>query len=74
MREYFGIIYRKIQKNPLETVNKISGLALAVVACLLIAFYVHDELSYDRFHSKKDRVYRLVQDNRVIWQELCTSI
>jgi len=70
MREYFGIIYRKIQKNPLETVNKIAGLTLAVVACLLIAFYVHDELSYDRFHSKKDRVYRLTHGNSLSWSSL----
>ena len=70
MREYFGIIYRKIQKNPLETVNKIAGLTLAVVACLLIAFYVNDELSYDRFHSKKDRVYRLVHYNAPIFPKL----
>ena len=70
MREYFGIIYRKIQKNPLETVNKIAGLTLAVVACLLIAFYVNDELSYDRFHSKKDRVYRLVHGNSLSWSSL----
>ena len=71
MYQYFlGIVYRKIQNNKLETFNKIAGLTVAVVACLLIALYVNDELSYDRFHSKKDRVYRLVQDNSVIWPQL----
>ena len=69
-RYFFGIVYRKIQKNKLETIHKIAGLTVAVVACLLIAFYVNDEFSYDRFHSKKDRVYRLVQDNQVVWSSL----
>jgi len=70
MRKYFGIVYRKIQKNKVNTFNKIAGLTLAVFACLLIAFYVFDEFSYDRFHSKKDRVYRLVQDNQPTWSSL----
>jgi len=70
MREYIGIVLKKIQKNKLETINKVAGLTIAVVACLLIAFYVYDEFRYDRFHSKKDRVYRLAQDNQVIWPSL----
>ena len=28
MREYFGIVYRKIQKNRVETLNKIAGLTI----------------------------------------------
>ncbi len=62
MKEYFGIVLRKVQKNKADTINKIAGLTIAMVACLLIAFYVNDEFSYDQFHSKKDRVYRLVKD------------
>ncbi len=30
-----------------------------MAACLLIGLYIHEELSYDRFHSKYDRIYRL---------------
>ncbi len=70
MKEYFGIVLRKIQKNKVDTINKIAGLTIAVIACLLIAFYVNDEFSYDRFHSKKDRIYRLVQDERPIWPKV----
>jgi len=70
MREYFGIVYRKIEKDVVDTITKIAGLTLAVVACLLIALYVTDEFSYDRFHSKKDRVYRLVKDGKPIWPKV----
>ena len=35
--------------------REIEGLA----ACLLLFLYVQDERSYDRFHEKADRTYRL---------------
>ena len=37
----------------------IAGLATGIMSCLLILLYVTDELSYDRFHEKGDRIYRL---------------
>ena len=36
----------------------IRGLALGLAACILILLYVQDELSYDRFHEKADRIFR----------------
>jgi hypothetical protein len=40
----------------------IFGLAIGIAACLLILQYVRFELSYDDFHAKADRVYRVRQD------------
>jgi putative ABC transport system permease protein len=37
----------------------ITGLAIGITCCLLILLYVQDELSYDRFHKKADRIYRV---------------
>lgn len=37
----------------------IAGLAIGVTCCLLILLYVQDELSYDRFHEKADRIFRV---------------
>ncbi len=39
----------------------ISGLAVGIAACLLITLYVQDEFAYDSFHSKSDRVYRVMR-------------
>ena len=36
-----------------------AGLAIGMACCILIMLYVTDELSYDRFHTKKDRIYRI---------------
>jgi len=39
---------------------KIGGLALGITACLLIALFVRNELSYDRQFPDRDRIYRLI--------------
>ena len=36
----------------------IFGLAVGIACCLLILLFVVDELSYDRYHEKADRIYR----------------
>jgi putative ABC transport system permease protein len=38
---------------------KIGGFALSIAACLLIALYIKDELSYDRNWAQADRIYRI---------------
>jgi putative ABC transport system permease protein len=38
------------------------GLTVGMTACLLIFLYVRFELSYDKFHPKADRIYRMVTD------------
>src|SRR6185437_12244074 len=38
------------------------GLALGLATCMLIVFYVIDELSYDKFNTKADRIYRVNND------------
>src|SRR4029077_20098677 len=40
----------------------IMGLAVGMTACFLIFSYVRFETSYDNFHTKADRIYRVVAD------------
>ncbi|RAJ03887.1 putative ABC transport system permease protein [Chitinophaga skermanii] len=40
----------------------IAGLMIGLVCCLLICLYVFDELSYDRWNPKADRIYRINSD------------
>ena len=37
---------------------KIGGFALSIAACLLIALYIKDELSYDKNCPDADRIYQ----------------
>lgn len=41
------------------TFTSIFGLGLGMACCLLIILFVTDELSYDRYHTKHSRIYRL---------------
>jgi putative ABC transport system permease protein len=49
-------------KNKGFSAINILGLALGLAACLLIVFYVADELSYDRYNDNTDRIYRVNSD------------
>ncbi len=59
IRNYIKTAYRSLAKNKGFTFINVSGLALGLATCLLIVFYVFDELSYDRYNVKADRVVRL---------------
>ncbi|MGE0770396.1 MAG: ABC transporter permease [Cyclobacteriaceae bacterium] len=61
-RNYLTSIFRYISKNRTFTIINVSGLAIGMLACMLIAQYVLHELSYDHFQVKKDRIFRLQLD------------
>src|ERR1700712_5072981 len=50
---------RNLLKNKGFTAINVLGLALGLATCLLIVFYVFDELSYDLYNVKADRIYRI---------------
>ncbi|MEP1304405.1 MAG: ABC transporter permease [Balneola sp.] len=59
------ITLRNFKRQPGYSFINISGLAVGIACSLIIFLYVQDELSYDRFHEKADRIYRIDQTN--IW-------
>ena len=58
---YFKTTYRSIINQKIYSFINISGLAVGLTCFILIFLYVQDELSYDRFHTDSDRIYRLVE-------------
>lgn len=61
-KNYLKIAWRNMIKNKVYSWINIGGLAIGIVACLLILQYVVFEFSYEDFHHKKDRIYRVQQD------------
>src|SRR5438105_2292984 len=59
IRNYLKTAFRGLMKNKGFTFINVFGLALGLATCLLIVFYVFDELSYDRYNTKADRIYRM---------------
>lgn len=62
IKNYFKIAWRNLLGNKLYSAINIGGLAMGLAACLLIVFYVVDELSYDRYNTNADRIYRVNED------------
>ena len=62
IRNFIKTAFRNLIKNKGFTVINILGLALGLATCLLIVFYVIDELSYDKFNIKAERIYRVNND------------
>ncbi|MFI5156475.1 MAG: ABC transporter permease, partial [Chitinophagales bacterium] len=60
LKNYFTIAIRKLVRNKIFSAINIFGLAIGIATCLLIMMYVTDELSYDRYNKKSDRIYRVV--------------
>ena len=64
LKNYFKIAFRNLWRHRVFSFINILGLAVGMTACFLIFLYVRFELSYDKFHSKGNRIYRIVCDIR----------
>jgi putative ABC transport system permease protein len=51
------LIFRKLRKNKTATSLGIAGLIVGIMCVLYIFLLVTDEISYDRFHKKLDRIF-----------------
>lgn len=65
LKGYITIALRHMIRQKGYSLINVLGLAIGMVCCILIFLYVQDELSYDRYHDKADRIYRVVANNDV---------
>ncbi len=59
-QNYFKIALRNLWRNKAFSAINIFGLAIGIATCLVIMLFVADELSYDRFNKKADRIVRII--------------
>ncbi len=59
LRSYFIFTLRNLLKNKTYSFINITGLSIGIACSLLILLWVFDELSFDRFHPKVDRLYQV---------------
>ncbi len=62
IKNFIKTAFRTLLKNKGFTAINVLGLALGLATCMLIVFYVLDELSYDKFNVNADRIYRVNND------------
>ncbi len=66
---YWKIATRSLWRNKTFSSINIVGLAIGIATCLVIILYVSNELSYDRFNKKADRMVRVVFKGTVQGQQ-----
>lgn len=59
LKSYITIAWRNLRRQGFYTMFNIAGLAVGLAACLIIALYVADELSYDSYHAQAERIFRV---------------
>lgn len=69
-RNYFKIAFRNLWRNKGFSAINITGLAIGIATCLIIMLFVNNELSYDRFNEKADRIVRISFQGNVQGQKM----
>ncbi len=73
VKNYVTIAFRNLRRHSGYTAISALGLAVGMAACLLIGLYVGDELSYDDFHTRAERIHVLGVDNNFFGRSRATS-
>lgn len=60
VKNYIKVALRNFVKHKGYTFINVTGLAMGIACCLLIFLYVKDEFTYDQYHGKQDRIFRIV--------------
>ena len=78
IKSYIKIAFRNLVRYKSFSLINILGLAIGLSASLLIALWVFDELSYDKFHENSKQIYRVERhinwDGQVFVDEFCYFI
>ncbi|HZY81333.1 MAG TPA: ABC transporter permease [Cyclobacteriaceae bacterium] len=62
LQNYLKIALRSLLRFKGFAIINLFGLSLGLTAGILIMMFVVDEFSFDKFHSKRDRIYRVVSE------------
>ncbi len=72
LKNYILTAIRSLLRNKGFSTINILGLSIGLASFILIALYVYHELSYDRYHAKADRIFRIVEnlrtENEILFQ------
>lgn len=60
LKNYIKVALRSLLKNRIYSIINVLGLSIGIASSLLILLHVEDELSYDKFHSNGDYIYKMV--------------
>jgi putative ABC transport system permease protein len=74
LKNHIKIALRNLWRHRVFSFINITGLSVGITACFFIFMYVRFELSYDKFHTKIDRIYRVVTDIKTPSETINTDV
>ena len=69
LKNYLKIALRSLNRNKINSIINISGLAIGLACVLLIGLYIKDELSYDSAFNDANRIYRVNTHEKIGTEE-----
>jgi putative ABC transport system permease protein len=61
-KNHFKTAFRSLSRNRNYTIINIAGLAVGIAVCMMIFIIIQFQTSFDIFHAKKDRIYRVLTE------------
>jgi len=65
IKNYFKIAWRTLRRNKGFSIINISGLAIGMASAILILLWIQNEVSYDRFHENRNRLYEVYSNDSI---------
>jgi putative ABC transport system permease protein len=62
IKNYLKIAFRNFRNYKGSSAINLFGLTIGITSCLLIGLYIHNEINYDHFQSKADRIARVIME------------
>jgi putative ABC transport system permease protein len=63
IKNFFLVAYRNLKRNRIFSVINILGLAIGMASAILIGLWIQDEMGFDRFHAKEDRLFQVYRQD-----------
>ena len=70
LKNYFLIAIRNLKNYKGYSLINILGLSIGIACCVIIMLYVRNEISFDQYHEKADRIYRIEYCRRFADKEI----
>ena len=64
LKNYLTITLRNILKNKIYSIINIVGLSVGIAVSILILLFVQNDLTFDSFNKNKDRIYRVITEQK----------
>jgi putative ABC transport system permease protein len=73
LKKLFNYSIRALKKQKAYVLINVLGLAIGLSCSLIIAIFIHFELSYDQYNINKDRLYRVILNGKIGGQEVTVT-